>query len=461
MKFERNTMGRRILIADDLVTDRIAIKARLAAGHYRVAQARDRNELLHAARVEQPDAILMDIDFPGGGIEACRALGASPVTGDIPVVLYGVADDGATRIAAFDAGAEECLCAMPDERRLLAVLRSLLRARAERAELARRQALIVTDGLAEAGVAFEPPTQVTLVPPDPAHGPEWRRALEAAVPARVMLAAPANVLDPGRVTDAFVIAHVPGRTDSALGLVAELRARPATRHAIIIVTTPYLKDTSADQALDLGADAVMRGAFRGDELAARLRRLIARKRETDRLRALVEDQLGEALRDPLTGLFNRRYAECYLSRVLREPGRGACALLMLDLDHFKAVNDQYGHLAGDDVLRETACRLRGALRDTDLVARIGGEEFLVVLTDTGPDMARRMANRLRRAVSAGPMPACAGTLAVPVTVSIGVAPCDGGSNGPRAMMERADRALYASKAAGRNRVTFTAERSAA
>ncbi|MAM62835.1 diguanylate cyclase [Maritimibacter sp. UBA3975] len=456
-------MGGRILIADDTVTDRIALKARLATARHTVVQARHGEELASVMLSTPPDVVLMDIDFPGGGIAACRALKAHARLREVPVVLYGAADDTAARVAALEAGAEECLADLPGETLLLALLRNLIRRNAERSELMRRHALHGNDALAEAPTSFQARPRITLVPASAADGPSWRAGVEAAFPAKVTLATATTMLEAASASDAYVIAFAPGNPGTALGLVAELRARPATRHAIVLLHHPGPASDIAEMALDFGADGILRGPFSPDELAARLQRLLARKRETDRLRAQVEDQLDKALRDPLTGLFNRRYVDGYLARLSRERATGgnACALLLIDLDHFKSVNDRFGHLAGDDVLVETARRLRTTLREIDLLARIGGEEFLVILRGADAATARDTADRLRRAIGGRPVPVRSGGDEVSVTASVGVALCAGSHTNHRELFDQADRALYASKAAGRNRVTFASERSAA
>lgn len=455
--------GNTIIIADDLVTDRIALKARLTAARHSVIQARTPEELLHRATTDRPDVILIDIDFPGGGISACRTLKARPDLGDVPVVMYGASSDRAARLAALEAGAEECLTHLPGEALLLALLRNLTRTRAERDELLRRQPIGAGDAFAEARSGFAPRARITLVPPSATEGPGLRSRIAADLGAQVTLATAGTALEPNTKSDVFLIGLSPETPALALGLVAELRARPQTRHALILLHTPCEADETAHLAFDFGADAVMRGPFSTAELGTRLDRLLIRKRETDRLRDRVEHQLDEALRDPLTGLYNRRYANAYLDRMQREgPGSNrSCAMLLLDLDHFKTVNDRFGHLAGDDVLIETARRLSAAVNEVDLVARIGGEEFLVVLHDSDQTDARQTAERLRRAIGTAPISISEGHGAVTVTVSIGVALCDRIMRDPRDLWDRADRALYASKAAGRNLVTCAPARSAA
>ena len=158
-------------------------------------------------------------------------------------------------------------------------------------------------------------------------------------------------------------------------------------------------------------------------MALRIRRQLDRKAQADRLRATVEDGLKLAMTDPLTGLFNRRYALPHLSRIAARAlaENRPFAVMVLDIDRFKLVNDQYGHAAGDTVLREVALRVKDNLRSVDLVARFGGEEFLVAMPDTDLTSARLAAERLRAVVENTPVTLPNGTGQVQVTLSIGVA----------------------------------------
>jgi diguanylate cyclase (GGDEF)-like protein len=170
---------------------------------------------------------------------------------------------------------------------------------------------------------------------------------------------------------------------------------------------------------------------------------------------LHRERAEEALRrltlfDALTGVFARG---ALMELAAREHARARragtpCGFLMLDLDQFKRVNDDFGHQAGDRVLAEFAARVRGALRASDIVGRYGGEEFCVVLPATGLDKAREIAERIRAAVAATPM----GGLPRATTVSIGLTQCAGAEDRLDDAIARADRALYEAKRAGRNRV---------
>ena len=161
-----------------------------------------------------------------------------------------------------------------------------------------------------------------------------------------------------------------------------------------------------------------------------------------------------AITDALTGLHNRRYMETHLATLVDQAAaRGKpIAVLVVDIDFFKAVNDSHGHDAGDDVLREFALRIRKAIRNIDLACRYGGEEFVIVMPETDMAVATMVAERLRRRIASEPFAIQDGTRKLDVTISIGIAALDGPADNAAAILKRADMALYRAKRDGRNRV---------
>jgi len=179
------------------------------------------------------------------------------------------------------------------------------------------------------------------------------------------------------------------------------------------------------------------------------------------LRVNYEQSIALASTDPLTGVHNRRYLDTHLDQLLQRAraNNKPLSVAFCDIDHFKRLNDTHGHAAGDEVLIEFTRRLIRNLRSHDLVARIGGEEFVVVMPDTPPERARRIGERLRQKVEQEPF-AAAGCAPIAVTISVGVTTSRASDNFGVDLVKRADEAMYQAKNSGRNRVIIAPARRA-
>lgn len=471
-------MSGTILIADPVATNRITIKVRLAAACYGTAMAGSVDEAVAAARRSAPDLIVVDESLLQAGNSGLIArLADHPPTRGVPVIaLCGPSG----RLAALRAGADAVVDRPADEFMLLARIRSLLAARGAgflRDGASGAASAAEVNGLAEAQAPFAPapaPTPVQtgtgrlVLVADPPTVIGWRQALgprtsltiEANTPERALADASA-----GRPADIYMIAADLALPGDGLRLLSELRARPASRDAAFVIALPEDRATLGPVALDLGADDVLPLFFRdrpaGDEAALRLVAQLGRKRAADHRRAAAERERLWAVTDPLTGLHNRRYALPRLEAMAATDWRGELAVMVVDLDRFKAINDRLGHAAGDSVLTEVAARLADALPAGALLARIGGEEFLVAVPGLSPRQAEATAETLRLAVAARPvaLPPLLGGGAIAVTASVGLAH-EGAGESAAVLMLRADRALLSAKEHGRNRV-ITARHEAA
>ncbi len=457
-------MPGRILNAESAASERILLKARLAGHVGEVEQVASMAELLARARARRPDVILLPERLDGtGGDALCRALRADPVCADLPVVLRLRRGARAARLRALEAGTDAIADTCETGAMLSARIRNLMRRAARVAELAAAAEAAEGPGFADPATPFGAAGRIALIVPDARIGADWKRALGGlmrghvrVLPASGALAALAGT-GARAAPDAVVVAEDPAAPEQALRLIADLRSRGPTMRAALLLIQPEPAPERAAMALDIGIDDLVETGFDAPEIALRLRRELVRKARQDRARAAVQDGLRLAVTDPLTGLFNRRYGLSRLDRIAAEAQSGGppFAVLVLDLDRFKAVNDRFGHAAGDCTLAEVARRIDGCLRQGDLLARIGGEEFLAVIHGCTPGQAARAANRIRRAVSGHPILLETGE-EVRATLSIGLAMGEPGRADPAALMARADRALYASKEAGRDRVTAAA-----
>ncbi len=456
-------MSGKILIVDDVATNRIVLKVKLSAAFYDTLQASLGAEALRLAAEARPDLILLDNDLPDMcGFAVCERLKANPATRDIPVLMIAAHAGADERLKALHAGAEDIYAKPLDELLLLARLRNLLRGREMQEQLGLRDDAGQELGLAEAAPAYAPPGLVGLIAARPGRAHSWRRALEPHMRDRIVVLDRDTALSdhPGQaVPDVFLIETDAARPAEALRFLSELRSRAETRHAGLCLSLPAgaPRDTAAT-ALDLGASDLIGAEADGAELALRLQAQMRRKHQADALRQSVTNGLRLAMIDPLTGLHNRRYGLRQLALIDAQAAQSGreFALLVIDIDRFKQVNDRWGHAAGDAVLTEVAERLKGNLRAGDLIARIGGEEFLAVLPEISLNAAHARAERLRRALSDAPVRLPGGGF-VAVTLSIGLA-MGGGRRQPSdpsdQLFARADRALLAAKAEGRNQVTI-------
>lgn len=455
-------MTGRILIVDDVATNRIVMKVKLAAACYAVDQASSGAEALDAAKRDRPDLILLDVLMPDmTGLEVCRRLKADPQTADIPVVLVTALADRASKMAGLEAGADDFLTKPVDEVTLLARARSLLRAGETARALRARGDSGAALGFAEPMAGFDAkdrPGRIWLVAPGTQGAVVWKTALDERVGQVRVVPREAALTDiageNGEGPDVFVIKADLTHRNEGLRLLSDLRSRPGTQNAATLMVLPEGDTERAAIALDLGASDILYSPVDTQELAIRIRAQLDRKRQADLLRARMQAGLEMAVTDSLTGLHNRRYALHQLNTILGRPGRGV-AVMMLDLDYFKGVNDRYGHAAGDLVLQRVAKRLRAQLRQGDLLARMGGEEFLVALPDTDLDAAMDCGERLRGSIAETPFKLNRDVPPIRVTLSVGIALSAGQMNETADdLIARADRALYGAKSDGRDQVTL-------
>lgn len=243
------------------------------------------------------------------------------------------------------------------------------------------------------------------------------------------------------------------------GVCREVRKRKQQLYVYMILLTSREAKEDVVAGLESGADDYLTKPFDIEELKARLRTGLRILHLEDRLVEAREEMRFQATHDGLTALWNRGVMMDLLGRELARSRREhvCTAILMCDVDHFKNVNDTYGHLAGDDVLKETAKRLLASVRSYDFVGRYGGEEFLVILNNCNPPYALARAEEIRKAIAQTPVPSASGP--IPVSMSVGLLLSqDWGRLPVEELLQEADGALYTAKAAGRNCVKVASPR---
>jgi two-component system cell cycle response regulator len=449
-------MTGRILVVDDIEANVRLLQAKLQAEYYDVLTASDGTSALEVAARERPDLVLLDVMMPGmDGFEVCRRLKDDPVTRHIPVVLVTALDGRADRITGLEAGADEFLTKPIDDILLFARVKSLTRLKLVIDELRQREASGRRIGVI-AGVAARLGGQggrVLIV--DDQERQAQRIHSELAIEHRpVVESDPEKAHLTARGPVDLIIVNTGARSFDGLRFAAQIRSDEATRHLPILGVVDPEDRPRLVKALDIGFNDILTRPIDPQELSARVRSQVRGKRYTDFLRNNLDHSLELAVTDQLTGLHNRRYMTGQLGALVTRAIRGGdpVSALMIDIDHFKKVNDNFGHDVGDEVLREFAVRLASNVRAIDLPCRYGGEEFVVIMPDTKLEDAERIAERIRRHVAGSPFRLSGGAEPLTVTISVGVASTGGAGDNAEALLKRADEAVYAAKRAGRNTV---------
>ena len=453
-------MTARILVVDDVVANVKLLEARLAAEYFEVITAMNGPEALDFCARGQCDIVLLDVMMPGmDGLEVCRRLKASPRTAHVPVIMVTALDSPADRVAGLDAGADDFLTKPVSDTALLTRVKSLVRLKMLTDELATRAATSTEMGIAPAPATAPDLQGRILVVEDRATSAD-RMATILGKHHRVEVERdPQEALF--KVTEGdydLVIISLGLAGYDGLRLCSQLRSIERTRVLPILVVAGPEDEARLLRGLDLGVNDYLMRPIDRDEMLARVRTQIRRKRYADRLRDHVQLTIEMAITDSLTGLHNRRYFEKHLAALVEQAGgRGKpVSVLVLDIDHFKSINDTFGHPAGDAVLTEFSQRVRRAVRGIDLASRFGGEEFVIAMPDTDATLAYVVGERLRQKIAGEPFAVGEAGHPIAVTVSIGVSSLNGPEDTPDAILKRADQALYKAKREGRNRVVATA-----
>ncbi len=448
-------MPARVMIVDDIEVNVKLLEAKLSSEYFDVLSASDGSTALEIADAELPDVILLDIMMPRmDGFEVCRRLKANPRTSGIPVVLVTALSDTASRLLGLEAGADEFLTKPVSDIALFARVRSLARLKRMMDESRLREEICGRFGGVDAASEDSSPARILLLEADPIAAARIAAALKPIT--REMIGTTTCVEAQTRLDcdTELLIASLTVPDGDPLRLVSHCRANDGFRQLPILLIADDSDLPRLAKGLDLGANDYLIRPVERSELLARSATQVRRKRLQDRLNRNYQRSLTLALVDELTGLYNRRFLFAHLDelfRQVRDGGFGA-AVLLFDIDYFKKVNDTHGHAAGDDVLRELAARAMNCVRSADLVTRLGGEEFAVVMPEMDLAIAAGAAERLRAAVARAPFTIRESGIEVHVTVSIGVTTIAPKGDDRDRMLKRADEALYSAKANGRNRV---------
>ncbi|HUU25273.1 MAG TPA: PleD family two-component system response regulator [Methyloceanibacter sp.] len=456
-------MTARVLVVDDVDANVKLLEARLTAEYFEVLTAHCGPDALQICSREGTDVVLLDVMMPGmDGFEVCRRLKSEPRTQHIPVVMVTALDQPADVVRGLEAGADDFLTKPVDDIALITRVKNLARLKLLTDEMLMRAATeeqmgfvaVMNAKLEEAGRDG----RIMLVDDRERAAERMVAALERehhvqreADPARALLDVPDGDFD-------LMIVSLDLEDADGLRLCSQIRSLDRTRHLPIMIVVEPGEESRLLRGLDMGVNDYIVRPVDPNELSARVRTQIKRKRYTDFLRTRLEETVEMAILDPLTALHNRRYLNSHLKTLFEESAQrgNPLSVLVLDIDHFKTINDSHGHDAGDSVLREFAMRLKRNIRGIDLACRLGGEEFVVVMPDTDLAKAYLVGERLRQCIATAPFYAGESIGGLEVTASVGVSALEFPEDTPDIILKRADQALYCAKRDGRNRVVSDA-----
>ena len=441
-------MTARVLVVDDILSNVKLLEAKLSAEYFDVVTAFNGLECLAKVAEAAPDIVLLDVMMPGmDGFEVCRRIKSDPKTAHVPVVMVTALDQPSDRVAGLEAGADDFLTKPVDDAALFARVRSLVRLKMMTDELRMRENTGQGMGLIDPAQAMTDSaiSGRILVIEDRAESAAWfTSALEPLHEvSAVDTFEEAMVRVKGGDPD-LVVVSLGMRSFDGLRLCSQLRSLPEGRNVPILVVVSDGDRRKLTQALEMGVNDYLTRPVDKNELVARVRTQLRKKRYADRLRHNVQLSLEMAITDQLTGLHNRRYMSRHLDNLVETAKKTGkpIAFVIMDIDYFKAVNDTNGHDIGDEVLKEFAARISANVRGIDLACRYGGEEFVVVMPDTDVAFAMQVSERLRKSIETTPFPISRAPNNLNLTISIGIAGSEGESDSAAALLHRADQALY-------------------
>ena len=452
-------MAGKVLIVDDIEQNLRLLEAKLKMEYYTVYTADNGFDCLKMAKEKSPDIILLDVMMPEmDGFQACRKLKDDPATASIPVVMVTALTEQEDKIRGLESGADDFITKPIDEFHLFARVRSLIRIKELFDELKLRDKTNSQLGGSQIKhySAVDIRSTIVIINDDIFQVRKMKERLEQDGH-KVIIHNPSEPLDILQKTE-FDLAIVSTMMEESNGLriSVEIKGMEDKRKIPVLIMVDESNKETMLKGLQVGIDDYIIEPLDINELMARVRTLLRRKKIQDSLRVGIEDSINASVIDQLTKLFNRRYLEQHLGTIFKDSiaRKDSLVLLTIDIDNFKQVNDRpgWGHHIGDEVLKEVAVRIRQCVRDNDLPVRHGGEEFIVVLTNTNFETGTLVAERIRKSIADKPIKISAEPGFVNCTVSIGDAAMHQQGDSPEDLINRSDEMLYKAKTTGKNKV---------
>lgn len=451
-----------ILVVDDRPTNVLLLETKLSNEYYDVVTARDGFEAIQKTKERNPDLILLDVMMPGiDGFEVCRRLKSDPEVAHIPVVMVTALSSKSDRLRGLDSGADDFLTKPFNDIVFFARTKSLIRIKLLLDELRLRDQTAAQIGGADMTqnmfTANVSGSKVLVVDDNKEQSTAVVDKLSELY--LVELATDADMAYECTRQQAFDVIIVSTQMNGSEGLrLASLfKSREDTRHIPLMVMVDESRTQTMLKALELGINDYLLLPVELNEMMARVKTQIRRKKYQDALRSTYEKTVSRSVTDALTHLYNRHFMDTHLENLVQQAHRHnrPLSLMLIDVDHFKPINDTYGHAIGDEALQGVAKVLLRGIRTADMAARYGGEEFVVLLPETDLLSATVVTDRIRQMVETTSFRVSHEIGNLNLTVSIGAAQLRKNETAGQ-LIKRADEALYKAKTSGRNQVQLAA-----
>ena len=450
-----------VLVVDDVEPNVKLLEAKLLSEYYTVLTANSGTKALEILSQQRIDIVLLDVMMPEmDGFEVCKRIKSNPETTHIPVVMITALTDIDNRIKGLEAGADEFLTKPIDDIALIARVKSLSRMKTVIDELILRNKISAELGGSVIDIKDNfSDSKIVLLDDDIIQAKNIKNNL-SQITEQIKVVTKVQELeipDPNFAPDLIIIScQLENEDPLRTGVL--LRSKPIYKNCVLMMLAEEENIPIVIKGIELGVNDYFLYPVDSSELKARVKTQLRRKHFQDNLRTELEQSINLSTKDGLTGVFNRRYFDVHIEQMIQKSsqiGRLLC-LMMLDIDHFKEINDTYGHQSGDAVLKTITENLKLSFRITDLIARYGGEEFIVLLPDVGSEDGTMIAEKTRATIENLEFKIPAKTEPIKKTVSIGVAIYTTGETAAD-FIAKADKALYEAKKTGRNKVVIAKE----
>lgn len=447
-----------ILVVDDIPSNVKLLEVKLTDKYYQVLTANSGQEALKIAEEKQPDIILLDIMMPGmDGFETCQRLKKNYATMHILIIIVTALSDIEDKIQGLSCGADEFLIKPIDEFSLFNRIKSLLRFKLVIDELRLRINTNAQIGTAEKQQILQyvediKTAKISVIDHKKFPLYQVKKSLLAHF-TNIACIESHSSLDDYEDSDLFIINL--SINIELLKTCSLLKSRVKTRLSPILAIIEDDEDHDfIKEIMELGINDYIVLPLNENEFIARVTTQIKRKKYQDAIEKSMDDSLKMAIIDPLTTLYNRHYFKVYINELLTsiQNTNKSFSLIMFDIDNFKNINDQYGHLSGDLILQQFSNILKKGLRVNDLTVRYGGEEFLIILFNIPLKEATLTAQRIKNIVAETQFEISGSdNIKISATISGGVTEFKRAEEIENTIA-RADQSLYEAKNGGRNKI---------